>query len=104
MQDTEMFLESGKKWGSTQKADLSLEALEAEAERHISVVRGLRQLDLPMREFEVGRVYTILRMKARIGGAKEKELDFERKAVDALQRAGVPGSKSTMVDTVERQL
>lgn len=104
MEDTERFLTSGRKFDSAQRSDLSLEALEAEADKHIKVVQSLGHLDLRMREFEVGRVYTILRMIARIKGPKQKEVEFERKAVEALQRAGFPGPTSTMVDAVEKGL
>lgn len=104
MQDTEAFLASAEKWNAAQGSGLTLETLELETDKHVKMVQSLQYLDRPMREFEVARVYTTLRMLARQRGLKEKEAEFEKKAIEALQRSGAPGATSTMVDAVERRL
>ncbi len=104
MQDTEAFLASAEKWKAAQGSGLTLETLELETDKHVKMVQSLQYLDRPMREFEVARVYTTLRMLARQRGLKEKEAEFEKKAIEALQRSGAPGATSTMVDAVERRL
>ena len=104
MRDTEILLASGEKWKITQSLGASLEECEAEGERHIKVVQELQYIDRRMREYEVARVYTTLRLLGRIRGLPEKEAEFQKKAVEALQRSGAPGATSTMVDALEKRL
>lgn len=86
------------------RRDGGLQASEEAGRRHIETVQGLQAVEVQMREFEIARVYTRLRMLARARGLKDKESEYEKKAVEAFQRSGAPSATSTMVDALERRL
>jgi hypothetical protein len=77
---------------------MSLEALEGEAQEHINHVQKLNHLGFPMRELEVARTYTMLQTVAILRGRKDKALDYEGRAVEALRRSGASVSGGQPLD------
>jgi hypothetical protein len=104
LRDTEIFLESSKRWKAEDMAGKSFETREASAERHVQTLERLTFLDRESLEFELAIVYTRLRMLARTNGLIEKESMFERRAIEALRRGGAATATSSLVNALERKL
>lgn len=96
---------STARWEHAARSGETLENCQAAGEFHIRTVRGLQFVDPAMQAFEEAKVYTRLRKLARTQGVRNKEVEYEAKAVDALRRTGANSHAGPgMVDAMERKL